>query len=81
LDAADGGEVAVGRRAVAPAGEIAAVEETHKAGLGREGVGLAFGEAERGEDGPEGGGEFRVAGGVGVQRFARRRTVSKCRGR
>ena len=67
LHANRGGDFFLGRGPRAPAGEVVAVKKTDKARLGREGVGRAFAQAERGEERTQGGGKLGVAGGVGVE--------------
>ena len=67
LHANRGGDFFLGCGPRAPAGEVVAVEETHKARFGRKSIGRAFAEAERGEERTQGGGKLRVAGGVGVE--------------
>ena len=67
LPAARALPVGIRRRPIAPAREVAAVEEAFEPFLGCEGIGDGLDEPERSEDGPQGGCPSGVTGLVGVE--------------
>src|SRR6185369_4343238 len=59
--------VCLRRWPVAPASQIVSIEQALESRLRSEVIGLRFKETKCGQDGPKGGGPFRVAGWVRVQ--------------